>query len=511
MGLIFEKNGEVVSLSQQDGEVIGEVVPIFNIRPDPVAKTREKCRWIIEAKEVTAQELMKKFGLKESTLEQFEEGKDKYKGMHEIESEKDKEEDTYIVKEHWGRPSDAFPDGRLVLSCAGNVVWTGDNPSPDGDLPYFFFYYKKSNYSFWPKGPLHFVQDIQREFNRMISMISEHIEAWRPKMSVGKGALKRANSMTVDNFEIVEVDYTRGEPKPMSMPELSAQVMAFRDFLVSSVDKVSNIHEVSYSRLPQYASRAPASLYSMMLEQENIKLDPMMRRINKTLIDMAKFRLKLMDKHYSQDRMTKVIGKNREATIEYFSKTDLDENFDVRLEVGVSLNKSTTIQNRLLLELWDKGVFTEKDRSKLISLLNLGTAEHELRSDAVDIEKVVRENQAYLDDTYDKSREDGGVFVWTHDDHAVHVNGHSDLGKSEEAQKWPEAKWNHFEDHINEHVAYLVKIMQAAGGGGAGAEAGGGLEAELGGEGGAQPGPTPEEGGMGAEIEGFGGGQEEGV
>lgn len=489
------------------GEVMGEVVPIFNIRPDPVAKKPKELRWIIELKEVTRQKLKKAFPkLTEIQLDELGQkasDAEKYTGMHEIEAEKDKDEPTYILREHWQRPNEELPKGRMIFSCGGKILWGGPNPSPKYKLPYFFHFYKKTNYSFWPKGPLHFVQNIQRAFNRMVSMIFEHIEAWRPKVAVGKGALKRVGSMTVDNFEIVEVDFNRGGPPvAIRMPELSSQVIAFRDFLEGSVDKVSNVHEVSYARLPQYASRAPASLYSMMLEQENIKLNPMMKRTNATILERNQFRLELMDMHYSQDRMVKIVGENKKAAVEYFSKSDLNQNFDMRLDIGVSLNQSNTIQQRLLLELWREGIFNkEEDRMKIIELLNMGTASHALRTDIVDRDRALRENQAFLDNTYGKKKEDGGVFVWIHDDHALHVNTHTDFGKQEDAQKWEEKRWKDFEEHIMKHVEFLAFLQR-----GAGAEAPEGVQGAEGLPGeevpGA-PGPTPEEGPeMGEELGG---------
>jgi len=469
------KKGEEIGVWSQAGECVGEIVSIFNIRPDPTAKTIEKCRWIIEIKEVTKEEIKRVYKVKDNWFEATGDRKkakkaghetkaaliQKYKGMHEPLDEKDKDEPTYILKEFWERPSDLYPDGRFIASAEGDILAARKNPSPHGELPYWFFIYKKRGNSFWPRGPLYYVQGIQREFNRMISIQSEHIESWRPKMAVGKGAIKRAGAFTVDAFEMVEVDFTRGDPKPIHMPELSPQVTMYRDFLEGAVASVSNVHEVSYSRLPQYASRAPASLYSMMLEQENIKLTPMVRRINKTLKQMARFRLELMDKHYTVKRMIKVVGQHKESTIEYFERADLSQNFDVRLEQGVSLHQSPTIQTQLLIQLWREGILTEQDRVKVLRSINLGTAEHEIRRDMADTERALRENQSFIDDTYEKKREEGGVVVYWNDDHELHLDYHTNFIKSEEAQRWKDEKWKKFDLHIYEHFRWLSFVRKA--------------------------------------------------
>lgn len=474
----LQKSDQPNGVRGATGEVIGEIVSIFNIRPDPTAKTRKKCQWIVEVKEVTKEELKRVYKVKDDWFEDKAVSKktkkagtetkaaliNKYKGMHEELSEKDKDAETYIVKEFWDRPSSLYPDGRFIVTSEGDVLDARKNPSPDGDLPYFFFVYKKKGNSFWPRGPLHYIQGIQREFNRMISIQSEHIESWRPKMSVGKGAVKRAGAFTVDSFEMVEVDYSRGEPKAIHMPELSPQVTLYRDFLEGAVASVSNVHEVSYARLPQYASRAPASLYSMMLEQENIKLTPMVKRINKTLREMAMFRLKLMDKHYTAKRMVKVVGQHKEATIEYFDRTDLSQNYDVRLEIGVSLHQSPTIQTQLLIQLWREGILTEQDRVKVLRTINLGTAEHEIRRDMADTERALRENQSFIDDTYEAKRQDRGVTVYWNDDHELHLDYHTNFIKSEEAQRWDDDKWRAFDIHIYEHFRWLSFVRKAMAG-----------------------------------------------
>lgn len=523
-----KKNGKPDKESKQkvSGDVRGEVVPIFNIRPDTTAKDMKDCRWMIEFKEVTVDDIVAAYGVRSEELRRENESKtdntgQKYEGMNEDKDEKDLSEPTRILAELWERPSKTYKNGRFVVVDVDDalVLHAQANPNPNGQLPYFMYYYKKSKYSFWAMGPLHFIQDIQRSYNRTISITAEHIEAWRPKMAVGSGALKRAGSMTVDSFEIVEVDFSKGEPRPMQMPELSPQVMAFREFLRSSIDDVSNIHEVSYSRLPQYASRAPASLYAMLLEQENTKMGPAVAKWNKTIVEEAQFRLRLMDKYYDVPRMVKIMGPNKKSSIDYFSSADLNENFDVRLEIGITLNQSSTIQLRTLIEFKEKGIIT--DNNKIIRAANLGMAEQEFRTDVADMERAIRENQCFMDGTTDKLRKfklppavqqtfnqlgilEGDTEVYIHDDHALHLEQHTTLLKSEDAMGWPDTKFDALDRHVMVHLAYQQMLMQAATPQQAPSlPAPGQPGAQPGAAGGGQPGPTPEEApGMGANIEG---------
>jgi len=245
----------------------------------------------------------------------------------------------------------------------------------------------------------------------------------------------------------------------MQTPALDSNVLAFRDFVAGAFNSVSNVHEVSYSQLPQYSSRAPASLFSMMLEQENIKIDPLIKRLNKMIVSMAKFRLRLMDKYYKTERLVKVIGTGQESSIQYFKGADLNGNFDVKLSIGVSLHQSTIVQQRLLMELKQNGILT--DNNKLLKLLNLGEIETELRGDVADEERGIRENQQFTNNSWQKCRACGGVFVYPHDNHEVHLDLHTNLAKTEEAQRWPEAQWQGLQAHIAEHYQWMMSIQQA--------------------------------------------------
>jgi hypothetical protein len=457
--------GTNAKVTTQPGEVICEVPSVFNIRPDPTGKKRKDWRWLIEVAEIPESEILANFEIEKEELQKQlqtgQTGSDKFKGMNEPVEEKDIEEPTYIVALNWERSSKEFPKGRLIISTGTLKLWAGENPAL-GEIPYFHFGYKRKGNSIWHTGPLHHVQSIQRTLNRTISIISEHIHGWRAKMILPEGANLKQGAFTTDSFEILEVDTTKGTPHPLNTPELSGQVTAFRDFLINSFDRVSNVHEVSYSQLPQYASRAPASLYSMMLEQESLKIDPLIKRMNKTILEMGSFRLRLMDKYYNQERLIKVIGKGQTAQIEYFKGADLKGNFDVKLVIGVSIHQSKVIQQKMIIELKTAGIITNNNR--IIKLLEMGDISDELRSDIADESRAQRENQAFINDNYNKLREKGGVFIYLHDDHAVHLDYHTNLGKTEEAQLWTEEKWRALQEHIMQHFQMMQVLMQAQGG-----------------------------------------------
>lgn len=458
-GYIKGDNGSV----KQDGEVTINIPSVFNIRPDPTAKKREDMRWIIELMEVTKDEILENFDVKEEDLDkqagEMPEGDGKWQGMNEPLDEKDKKEETYILLLRWERKTTKFPEGRHNIIVGNLELFANKNPAL-GEIPFYHFGYKRIGNSLWHRGPMHYAQGPQRQVNRTLSIEAEHVEGWRAKMVVPQGAIIKEGAFTTDSFELLEVDTNAGEIRPLNMPELSPVVSKIIDFWISAIDKIANVHEVSYAQLPKYASRAPASLYSMMLEQENIKINPMIKRWNGTLREMGSFRLRLMGKYYKQARLVKIVGKTEETSLEYFKGADLEGNFDVKLVIGVSLHQSRTIQQNLLMELKKQGA--PIDWNRIIKMLDLGTIAEELRTDIADITRAERENHGFLNDTYDKDFEKGGVRVYIHDNHEIHLDAHTDFVKTAEVQQWKTKKWDDFQIHINQHFV-LIQLEQMQG------------------------------------------------
>lgn len=456
--------------AEEEGELIGSVPSVFNIRVDPTAKCMDDARWLIEIGEVTEDSICEAFGIEPEDIKASQEmsgklgsGIDnlKYKGMNEKELEKDRDEPTHIMSWYWERKSEHFSKGRHIISIPGMILWAKENPAL-GLIPFFHYGYKRSGNSIWHTGPLHHVQDIQRDFNRMISIISEHVEGWRAKMAIDKNQGLKEGAWTTESFELLELDLSKGSPIVVPTPPLSPEVMNHRDFLIGAKDMVSNIHEVSYSQLPQYAQRAPASLYAQMVEQENIKIDPMVRRFNRTLKKEATFRLKMMGHYYKKERMVKIIGVNESSTVDYFAGAQMEGNYDVKLVMGVSIHQSKTIQQRMLLDLKQAGAPIEWNT--IFKLLWEGDVSEKIRGDLADERRAYRENQCFLEGYWEKPFNKGGVQIMLTDNHEVHLDIHTKLTKTEEAQKWDEKTWGGMNEHIFSHFALMKFLMQRAAG-----------------------------------------------
>ncbi len=472
---VWRWDGDMVAKTKTgttDGDLYGYVPSVFNIRPDPSARKWQTMRYFIEVDEVTKDDLIKAFPkvpvadfdkLHGGASEQF----DAINSPQEDRaSEHDSKEKTYIAITLRQKKNHFFPKGRYAIVVEDRVFHVGENKNPHQDLGCFHQGYKRNGNSFWYTGPLHHSQPLQRQLNRMVSIASEHYEGWRAKMAVPRGSIVRKEAFTTDSFELLEVDTTKGKIQPIQMPQLGEGFTEHRNFVIASFDKVGNIHEVSYARLPQYASRAPASLYSMMLEQENTQFTPMLKKFNRTILERDRFRLQVMEKKYTRERLVKVVGKAEANSIEYFKGAELLGNTDVQLDVGVSLNQSATVQQRMLIELWQNNMLPPSIANKMLKYMNLGTAEQDLRGDIADEGRAMREDQHFVDGKWKEvlfdERADIIYGVYKHDDHFVHLEQHTNLAKSEEAHGFDENAWIALNGHIEIHFRVVQALKKAS-------------------------------------------------
>jgi hypothetical protein len=459
-GAVDKKN-----VAREDGDIRVKHIPIFCLRPDSTAKKQEDLQYVIEIREVSKDALLKAYpevddyiGELKPADKDAQHKRDLYTKSNDI----DDNAETFFIKEYWERPSKRYSGGRYIVTCEKKVIDARKNPAPDAELPYFWFWYKKDPYSFYGYGPLYYIQDIQRKFNRLRSIQMEHVEGWKPKMGVPPGTIRKLNSFTTDSLELLEIDQSNGSISPVQMPQLDPNTELLANVFSSAAGTTVSLHEVSNAQLPQYASRAPAQLYEKMLEQENLKFDTIAARSNREFKRMDRFRLKLAGKHYTIPRLVKIVGKNRAASVEYFDKADLAGNYDVQLEQGVSMHQSQSTMAKIMIELSQAGILGPEGSKKILGILNLGSAEYDIQGDLADQEKAIRENQAFLNGTDEKKREDGGVILFDHDDDDVHMDQHTNLAKSEEAAKWDEARFKRLVDHIEAHWRKKALISQGA-------------------------------------------------
>lgn len=452
-GLIKSKEG---SAAKESGEVDFDVVIPFNVRPDFAASQAGKWRWFIEGNRLPTSSIEQEFDLEENSIEaeSFINTSETADLVFIRKTTSDDKEKKATRIEYWEGASKKYPKGRFVVLASNYMLYKGDNPSPDQDIPYFTIpgvlpilgtqYYDSM---------VRLMQSSQRQLNRQASFIDEHIENFKLKAMIPNGSLvgEDKKAFTRAGIDFVEFHpFGAGTPywqAPPSIPQFYFDWLTFHE---KEIETEASIREVSMGRLPKYSSRASGILWQGLKGQDEKVLIPTVEDQDAVFQQMANLILRLVIKHYSIERIVKVVGRDKRTTIHYIKGADLRDNTDVRIRSGVDLFSNKELKQNVVQTLLEKGLI--KDPNEAFELLDIKGLEDYIAEKFIDQRQADRENEMI--------REGKDVHAHPLDNHRIHLASHSNIHKTEDYETWPRKNKERATAHIQEHEALLAAPTQ---------------------------------------------------
>ena len=444
----------------EDGEVDFNYVIPFNVRLDSLAKGRDGWRWFIEGKKVSQAALEDEFKLERGALNGDTKeivGDLVYGNKTEPGS---KEEDTVVRIERWEKPSKSHPKGRFMVMAAGWVLYDDESPAPEGQIPYFqipgIIPLLNSQYY---ESAVKILQPIQKNFNKLGSMIDEYIQNYKPKAMIPRGALIKGEFERYTRSGVDFIIYNpvgAGTPFWQTPPQPPEMLMRRLTFLENEFDAEGSLHKVSQAQLPKYAQRASGKLWEGMKGQDEAVLLPNIEDTNVALEDALKYRLQLVQKHYSVPRMVRSTGKNKQTSVIFLEGTDLRDNNDVKVRAGIEMFSQKAAKQEVVALLVEKGLLT--DGRKALELLDVKGFEEYMEEEFID------ERQAYR---IVEQIKEGKITIKIHpdDNHEVHYTILNNERKKEDFETWPDKAKEELERLLAEHKAYIAIEQKPAAGG----------------------------------------------
>jgi len=171
---------------------------------------------------------------------------------------------------------------------------------------------------------------------------------------------------------------------PMAMP--------FKQELERDLENLSGVHEVSFGRLPERASHASGALVSLLLEQDDNILDPLIKIVDQEVFSSRPglYVLTLVQRNYQEPRLLKLIGRDKEESVFHFKGADLNGNTDVYVTTNVSLPKSHALRTEWIVRLAELGLL--KDPKTVLELLEFSEAKKLYEDELLHEKRAEREN-----------------------------------------------------------------------------------------------------------------------
>jgi hypothetical protein len=427
-GTVTDKRTVVV---KEPGDVGMEVVSPFNCRHDPLKIDRREWRWFIYGHDEDAEALEEEYGLERGTLVDNKATTSQNPYTLELTGDKDfsvarpmlSETITGRVvtkKQLWTKRIYVYTAGNTFLEAGGN---------PEREIPFFKYEERLVPIENYEKGMIYndsTIKDmipVQREYNRWKRNISKALErACKVKILMPFDAtVNKAHFLEDAGTTIIDYNSRAGPPPhQLQLDPLPAFAPQHATDLEREFESIGGLHEASFGRLPERASHASGTLVNLLVEQDDVVIDPIVGEIDRVFSDAWRFALELVQNNYAISRLIKVVGTNHASGCKKFSGADLRGNTDIRVSSSVGLPKSRALRTEYILKLMQLGLLT--DQKTILELLEFGDARRVFTDQLLHEKRALRENSMIEDRKYPNM--DSTKWVYQFEDSMAHMKIH---------------------------------------------------------------------------------------
>lgn len=473
------------------GEIVARVICPLTLYIDPAATTEDEIRWWIERKPRDIDYIREKYGKDvpaDSNVEYMNSEITPSSGYTNTQGGK-KIHNMAMVDEMWVKPCRQYPNG-LKVTVANNTILDIDENA--GEPPYIIFVDTPIPSSV--KGDA-FIKDmlpIQRHINIMKSAMATHAKRMGNSIwLVPHGTVLDEDDLSNEHGGILYYTATGPAPQRAQPPDLPSIYDRLIEYYMRDVDDMSGAREISQGALP--SGLDTYSGLALMVEQENEKLSVSAENYERGMKRVLKRVLMLMKKHYTEERMARILGPDNEVELLAFKGSDLSGGEDINIIQGSSLPELKTAQQERVMTLWNMGVIVDRngqpDHETFLRLLGMGDAEAVFEMKQLDENKAKNENkdlqemaedpqimkalQQYQMDMqqYQMLMQQGAdipppqlnvpmPIVRDFQDHDAHIYHHNLFRKSSDYEKLPREIQMLIDDHVNQHLQQLQAPMQ---------------------------------------------------
>ncbi len=452
-GSAGNKIGETDDKSLYEGEVEICAVSPFEIFPDSLSTEKiDGLKSIIHAKAVDVSEIKRKYGV---TVE----GEDiniysltsmnKSIGKLEIESVKN----SAVVIEKYERPSEEFPNGRMITVAGEKLLYCGELPYLNGKNGQRIFPFVKQEScvlpgSFFGKSIIERLIPVQRAFNAVKNRKHEFLNRLSlGVLTVEDGSIDVAD-LEDDGLEPGKVLVYRQGSTPPEMMEKTDMPSSFNEEeekLLNEFVIISGVSDVVSSSENSKVSSGTA--LEILVEQDNERLTMVAERIREAYLKVASQALKLYATYVLGVKLVRSKNSIGKTKVYYVDKESISSD-DVYLASENELRYSEAQKKEMILKLYESGLLFDKNdrlkpqvKEKVLELLGYNDLGGEKGFSILQEEKAVEENKRLIEKE---------LPIEIIDDHDIHISEHKRYVLSE-YNNLTEKQKSRFFAHILEH------------------------------------------------------------
>ena len=353
-----------------------EVVPMFRIILDPAASFNSELRWLYDEQQRDATFIYNYWGVR--LLEDELHGVDSEYRDRQSEIRRSAPgfqtgnvdpkylEGHTIIYEGFRKPSERFPDGLYVVMTRERFLHIEDSLPWQKNMRGEFkkdWPYVKSDYSVVPGRiySMSLVEDLV-PIQKQLNQLDRHIIKWTKrnmgtKYFIHDQADVNISQLTGDEGTVWEYTHLSGYPEPIIVPgtNLPSDMWRRRQDLVKQMDYISGVADVEKA-MP--ASGVAMGVFQEMMEE---RFGPIIEGLELSEADYHRWKLIIAQDQLKYEIKLKIVGEDGKEKVENFQGTDLQSNFDVRVDFGSGRVRSQALDQQLIMDFLDRGLLNVQD------------------------------------------------------------------------------------------------------------------------------------------------------
>lgn len=401
-------NPETQEMSYQ-GDVRLEVLNLFEVFPDPLAKSMDDCQWVIKAKVRKLDYFKDRYAergaaVKEeevwlsSSLYDLKSNATSAMGIGGQTSEQQKNSALELV--YYEKRSKDHPNGRMVVTASGVLLENKEMPIGEFDIVKFDDILIGG--SFYAEAIITHLRPVQDQYNILRTKCADWIKrTLGGKYIAAKGAGLSQEAINNDNGEVVEYNPVPGAQPPTAMviPMIPQYVYEDTKQLSQEFDFISGINEASRGVAP--GAQMPFRGMALLVEQDQTRISVQTNRNEQAYGRLGCAILKYVGKNYQMERILKVAGDGLAYAVKEFKGSDLGENYDVIVVAGSTVPTSKVLKRQDIINVFQMGLLGDpqdpKLRSKVLKMMEFGDVAEMWKDQALD-EQCVKKAIASIEE-----------------------------------------------------------------------------------------------------------------
>lgn len=387
-----------------EGDIRIDIASPFEVFVDPLAKTLDEARWIVQAKvrnldyfkthypengELVKEEdawlLSAQYEMRINSLNNRGQGQTGSQSVMKHSA---------IEIAYYEKRSKDYPRGRRIVTANG--VLLANKELPVGELPFVKFDDVVVGGKFFSESTITHARPIQDQYNKTITLRAQWVNRLLAgKIIAAKGHGMMQESLNDQSGEIVEYNNVPNTPPPsaMSIPVIPAYAYTEDERLKEMMYDIFGINEISRGQLP--SAGIPAIGMQFLMEQDDTRIGIVTENHEHAWAKLGQLMLMYVSEYFKMPRLLKIAGSNLDYTVKSFVGSDLKDNHDVIVIRGSTLPGSKVLKRQEIINAYQQGFLGDpadpKVREKVLGLLEFGDVGEMWRSYGVDMAQIKKQ------------------------------------------------------------------------------------------------------------------------